>query len=202
MTYHYQSDGWRPDPKQLGKIIDIGGANSFCHGYLDAVVDIRDPQADANHKFVGNIDFPEIWQEILKHVKKHGKWDYAVCTHTLEDINNPLMATQYIQQIASKGLVIVPSKYRELVRFSGSFRGFIHHRWIFDVRDNEFIALPKINYIEDSHFDNRGQWLEGREELVIQWEGKINMKYLNDGMPYGNETISGEDHIKQLYNML
>jgi hypothetical protein len=202
MKHKYQSDGWRPDPKQLGKIIDIGGANSFCHGYLDAIIDIREPQADAKHKFVGDIDFPEIWDKIHAHVKKHGKWDYAVCTHTLEDVNNPLMATRNIEQIAHAGLIIIPSKYRELARFSGAFRGFIHHRWIFDIRDDTLVALPKINYIETAHFDRAVHDLPGREELVVEWEGSIGMKYLNDGMPYGTATLSGEEHIKQLYNAL
>jgi len=196
----YRSDGYRPMPK--GKVIDIGGANSYLHGKLDAVVDIRQPQASAIHTFVGNIDFPEIWDELLKHVKKHGKWDYAVCTHTLEDINNPLLATQMIPEIANAGVIVVPSKYRELSRFSGTFRGYIHHRWIFDIRNDQLIALPKINYIEDPIFDQMHLLLAEREELIYEWEGAINMRYLNDGMPYGTESMSGEDHIKHLYNQL
>lgn len=202
MKWRYQGDGQRPDPKTLGKIIDIGGANSFCHGFLDGLIDIREPQASATHKFVGNIDFPEIWNEVHAHVKKHGKWDYAVCTHTLEDINNPLFATRNIEKIAHAGLIIVPSKYRELARFSGVFRGYIHHRWIYDIRDNQLVALPKIGYIEDGVFDNASSFLPDNEELVVEWEGEINMKYLNDGMPYGTKEFSGDEHIKRLYRQL
>jgi len=198
ITYSYCSDGWRPDPSTLGHCIDIGGANSFAHGYLDAVVDIREPQADAKHKFIGNIDEPEIWDKICNHVAKHGKWDYAICTHTLEDINNPVYAARMIEQIANAGIIVEPSKYRELARFSGNFRGYIHHRWIFDIRQGVLTALPKINYIEDSCFDCA---LEA-EELIVEWKGGIGLKALNDGMPYGTSEISGEDHIKQLYKQL
>lgn len=198
ITYSYRSDGWRPDPATLGKCIDIGGANSFAHGYLDAVVDIREPQAAANHKFIGNIDEPEIWDKIMQHVKKHGKWDYAICTHTLEDINNPVYAARMIEQIANSGIIVEPSKYRELQRFSGSFRGYIHHRWIFDIRKGQLIALPKINYIEDPFFDCDME----AEELIVEWKGSIDLAALNNGMPYGTAELSGEDHIKQLYKQL
>jgi hypothetical protein len=200
MKWKYQSDGWRPDPSTLGKVIDIGGANSFAHGFLDAVVDIREPQASAKYKFVGNIDFQDLWDVILSHVSKRGKWDYAICTHTLEDINNPLLSCINMPLIAKSGLIIVPSKFREFSRFN-PFRGFIHHRWIFDVIDGQFTGFPKINYIEDPVFDqiNKQPFFE---ELVIEWEGAINLKYINDGMPYGTAELSGDDHIKQLYKKL
>src|SRR6478752_4792805 len=115
ITHQYTSTGYRPLEDIKGKrIIDIGGANSFAHGFLDAVVDIREPQAAAEHKFIGNIDEPEIWLDIHRHVKKYGKWDYAICTHTLEDINNPVYAARMIEQIAYAGIIVEPSKYREL----------------------------------------------------------------------------------------
>jgi hypothetical protein len=200
MKHRYDSSGWRPDLKGL-KVVDIGGANSFNSYDNDAVIDIREPLNKTKHTFVGNIDEPEIWEDVLKHVAKHGQWDYAICTHTLEDIHNPVYVTKQIEKIAKKGLIVEPSKFRELLRFSGNFRGFIHHNWIFDVRDGELIALPKINYIEDSYFDKVHQHTFF-EELIIEWEGKINLKHLNDGQPYGTTELSGEDHIKQLYNQL
>lgn len=198
ITHSYRSDGWRPDPATLGRCIDIGGANSFAHGFLDAVVDIRDPQASATHKFIGNIDEPEIWDKIMQHVAKYGKWDYAICTHTLEDINNPVYAARMIEQIANAGIIVEPSKYRELSRFSGSFRGYIHHRWIFDIRKGQLVALPKINYIEDAYFNCDLI----AEELIVEWKGSIDLAALNNGMPYGTAEMSGEDHIKQLYKEL
>lgn len=210
IKWKYQSDGWRPDPKTLGKCIDIGGANSFAHGYLDAVVDIRIPQASAKQRFIGNIDFPDIWNEIKmwkavdelnKMELNIGKWDYAICTHTLEDINNPLFVCKQMEQIASKGLIVIPSKFREFSRFN-SFRGFIHHRWIFDVIDGVLTGFPKNNFIEEKEFDAVNDGKQFYEELVIEWEGEIGMKLINDGMPYGTAQISGDEHIRQLYRKL
>lgn len=205
IKWKYQSDGWRPDPSKLGRIIDIGGANSFAHGYLDAVVDIREPQASAKHKFIGDINTPEIWSEI-EFVdndldKPRQPWDYAICTHTLEDIYNPLFACQMIEKIAYRGLIVVPSKFREFSRFRHHHRGFMHHHWIFDVIEGVFTGFPKLNFIEDPVFDqvNKGEFFE---ELVIEWEGEIGMKVINDGMPYGTTELSGEEHMMELYKKL
>jgi len=210
IKWKYQSDGWRPDPSKLGKTIDIGGANSFAHGYLDAVVDIRIPQASAANVFVGNIDMPDIWNDIktfesIDEMSKmnmtKGKWDYAICTHTLEDINNPYFVCLQLENIAKAGIIVVPSKYREFSRFNKHFRGFIHHRWIFDVIDGVFTGFPKNNFIEEPQFDavNNGTFFE---ELVIEWEGEIGMKLINDGMPYGTQEMSGDDHMRELYRKL
>lgn len=199
-TSRYDSSGWRPDLTGL-KVVDIGGANSFNAYNNNAVIDIREPLIKTPYSFIGNIDEPVIWEDVMSHVRKHGKWDYAICTHTLEDIHNPIYVAKQIEKIARKGLIVEPSKYRELIKFSGNFRGFIHHYWIFDIREGELIALPKINYIEDSYFDKVNQH-EFFEELIIEWETEINLKALNNGQPYGTETMSGEEHIKQLYKQL
>lgn len=100
MTHHYQSNGWRPPIAEGTRIIDIGGANSYGHGFLDAIIDIREPQASAPNKFIGDIDQPYIWDEVLNHAAIHGKWDFAICTHTLEDINNPWYAARMIEIVA------------------------------------------------------------------------------------------------------
>jgi hypothetical protein len=196
ITHHYSSTGARPLEQIKGlKIIDVGGANSFADGYLDAIVDMRIPQATAKNVFTGNMDYPDLWEKVLAHVKIHGKWDYCICTHTLEDINNPVYVSSILEKIAKKGILIFPSKYRELSRFSGNFRGFIHHRWIFDVRDGKLVALPKINYIEDSYFDRATDLLPANEEIIIEWEGSIDM--VN-----GMLSMETEESIKQLYKDL
>ncbi len=184
------------------KIIDIGGANSFAHGYLDAVIDIRPPQASANHYFIGDICTPELWEKVLAHVKKHGKWQYAICSHTLEDIVNPMYAAAMISQIAEKGIVITPSKFREFGRFQGKFRGYMHHFWIFDMLEGKYTCWPKHNFIEDERFDRLPERLPDNEELVIEWIGEIGLEMINAGMPFGTATMSGEEHMHQLYGEL
>lgn len=201
-TYQYSSSGWRPDPSTLGKCIDIGGANSFAHGHLDAIIDIRHPQASAENIFVGNIDMLDLWVKVRDYVFKFGPWDYAICTHTLEDILNPMLVCGWIQHIAKAGLIVTPSKFREFARFQGQFRGFMHHHWIFDVINDQFTAFPKLNFIEHQRFNQIPGPEKGGEELIIEWEGEIDLKMINDGMPYGTDKLSGEQHMQELYNQL
>ncbi len=172
------------------KAIDIGGATSFADGHLDAIVDIGQPLAKSKHVFLGNINLPETWEPVLEHVKKHGKWDFAICTHTLEDISNPLMVCRYIERIAKAGFIAFPSKYYEFGRFGvDTYRGFIHHRWIFDMVDGELVGYPKINYVEHKKFDAIAAHpdVENRKELSLLWEGEIGLKLVNDDFLGPNE---------------
>lgn len=187
-------------PLKQGRVIDIGGVNSYANGKLDAIIDIRQPQASARKVFVMDICNPDHWKWVELEVKKNGKWDYAICTHTLEDVRDPFFVISMIEKIAHSGLIVVPSKYRELGRFQGNHRGYMHHYWIFDIQGDEAIAYPKHPFIEYMDFDTSK--LPDNEELIIEWEGKIPIRQLNDGNPFGTETLSGEEHMKQLYKML
>lgn len=198
LTHHYSSTGARPLDKIKGlKIIDIGGATSFADGFLDAIVDIQQPAARATHNFIGDLNDPQTWEPVLKRVATHGKWDYAICTHTLEDIINPLFVARQIEKIANAGLIIEPSKYRELARFSGKHRGFLHHHWIFDILDGILTAWPKSVFIEDEMFDGMYSKLQDNEELIIEWTGNIDMQVINQGMPFRDD-----EHIREWYKKL
>ena len=105
IKYSYESTGRRPldEIKDIvskgGRVIDIGGANSFANDFLDCIIDIRQPQASAKNIFVGDMNFPEFWEPILEYVKVNGKWDYSICTHTLEDITSPVFVSRMNEKI-------------------------------------------------------------------------------------------------------
>lgn len=196
MTHHYSSN---PDRSYLlekitGTTIDIGGAyRSFFSA--DAVLDFNEPTYKAKW-YKGNMNLPEAWREVTEHVKKNGKYDCAICTHTLEDISNPLFVCQMMERIAKKGLIIVPSKYTESGRMGNFFRGFIHHRWIWDVVEGKLTGYPKIPYFEHPKFDalngHPDKW-----ELVYWWEGKIDMRVVNDDF-LGPDNASVEGYYDKL----
>ncbi len=203
IKYFYESTGRRTLEQIKGlKIIDVGGAVSFAYGYLDAIVEIRVPQAIANHIFLGDMCDYDTWIPVLEYVKENGKFDYCICSHTLEDLNNPVFVAKQIEKIAKAGLIVVPSKYRELARFAGNFRGFPHHRHIIDVIDGVLTSFPKYNWIEDKIFDEVHKGLPDHEELIVEWEDEIGMVEVNNGMPYGTATMNGEEHVMELYKKL
>lgn len=164
------------------RVIDVGGATSFAIGHLDAVFDINPPM-DTNAKwFEGNFNLFASWHPLLEHVKIHGKWDFAICTHTLEDISNPQFVCLMLALVAKEGYVAVPSKYTEMKRFSGKQRGFIHHRWIYDIEDGKFTGYPKINYTEQPLFDALQNHPRAEEwaELTFWWKLSIDMEIVNN----------------------
>lgn len=183
------------------KTIDIGGG---CGGVfrecVEAIVDINDYSIEGVKLYKGDMNLQGVWDTILHDrptlqydcgLQGWRKFDFAICSMTLEDISNPLLVCNNMERIAKRGVIIVPSKYRELSRgLHGSFRGFIHHHSIFNVerRLNEepsfcydaLVCYPKLNLIEDSRFDSLAGH-EDKTELIIFWEGSIDLKMVNGG---------------------
>ena len=133
-------------------------------------------------QFNFDITNPDLWIDVLKFVEENGKFDFAICTHTLEDIMNPGFVSNQISKIAKEGYIAVPSKFRELSRnIDGPYRGYIHHRYIFNIENEVFVAYPKINLIEfDSDFDRIANMDENFFDLSFYWKEEIPICYVND----------------------
>lgn len=187
ITKHwYDNTGDRQFVRDLcaGKrVIDVGGGcGGVFRDLVEAIVDINDYQIPNVRLFQGDMNLPEVWDDIrFANRIEMKKYDFAICSMTLEDITSPLFVTQQIERFAKAGVIIVPSKYRELTRnLHNEFRGFIHHHSIFNIENNILVRYPKLNVIEHSRFDQlAGQ--EDKTEIIILWEGSIGMKELNDG---------------------
>lgn len=176
------------DKKKLGKfnVIDVGGSvGGWSTNIIDAIMDFNAPTI-YNSKityFKGDITHPDSWKDVLEYVKYNGKFDFCICTHTLEDIMNPVFVCEQISKIAYEGYVAVPSKYIELSRFESEhpYRGYIHHRWIFDIIDNKFIGYPKINYIDSTNiFDKIADSSYKKRDLSFYWKDNIDITYINN----------------------
>ena len=102
----------------------------------------------------------ETWQI---HDACEGNWpwpdnffDFSVCSHTLEDIRDPIVVAKELVRVSRSGYVEVPSRAREIFvkdRFArlkmlfGKMPeiGFPHHRWFCELNDGEL------------HFFHKGQ---------------------------------------------
>jgi hypothetical protein len=191
--------------KKEGKftIIDVGGSlGGWSTPYVDAIVDFNEPVNQYQHitHFKCDITHPDSWNDIIKYCNENGKFDFCICTHTLEDIMNPSYVCEQIAKISSNGYIAVPSKYRELSRFehSSGYRGYIHHRWIFDIIDNVFVGYPKINYIDNTKiFDTISDMNEDKSDLSFYWKDYIDIKYTNN-----NYLGPSVEHVISYYNDL
>lgn len=168
-------------------VVDVGGTVSgWSADIIDVLVDFNDPQCISNNikHFKCDITDYSSWIDICNYVSIHGKFDFCICTHTLEDIANPKFVCEQLSKIANAGYIAVPSKYRELSRFEMSnynYRGYIHHRWIFNVEDGVFVGYPKINYLDSTNiFDKIACMDENKSDLSFYWKDNIDIIYINN----------------------
>jgi len=181
-------------------IIDIGGSlDGWSSHIVDAIMDINPPVVNTSIKiFVANLNKHDDWKEILEYVKQNGKFSYAICSHTLEDIANPTLAMDMMPMIATDGYIAVPSKYREFSFIEGKYRGYIHHRWIYDYKDGKFIGFPKLSFIEyETDLHRLGNASPEIDELSFQWSNLIDYEIVNND--YMGPSVS---HVKMYYKRL
>jgi hypothetical protein len=166
-------------------VVDVGGSmGGWSSPVVDCIIDFNDPinNSEILH-FKCDITNPSSWLEILNYVEKNGKFDFCICSHTLEDIMNPVFVCEQICKISKEGYIAVPSKYKELYRFEShhNYRGFIHHRWVFNIENNKFIGYPKINYLDSNNiFDGIANNSENIQDLSFYWKEDIEIEYVNN----------------------
>jgi hypothetical protein len=73
-----------------------------------------------------------------------GQFDFVVCSHTLEDIRDPVWACAELVRVARAGYIEVPSRLEEQsYGFQGPWAGWGHHRWLIDVEGDRLTFVFK-----------------------------------------------------------
>jgi hypothetical protein len=92
--------------KSKGKfrVVDVGGSMfGWSMPFVDAIIDFNEPvygiPTHITH-FKCDITNHLDWNAVLDYVSKFGKYDFCICTHTLEDIVNPVFVSEQIVKIA------------------------------------------------------------------------------------------------------
>lgn len=73
--------------------------------------------------------------------------DFAVCSHTLEDVRDPIWVCEELSRIAKAGYIEVPSRTDEqCYGLHGPWVGWSHHRWLSDVDGTSisFVLKPGV----------------------------------------------------------
>jgi hypothetical protein len=108
-----------------------------------------------------------------------GRFDFAVCSHTLEDVRDPIWVCEELSRVARAGYVEVPSRLEEQsLGVHGPWVGWSHHRWLCEVRDGalELVMKPHLLHARESdHFPAGFHATLSDEERVEQlwWEGEL-----------------------------
>jgi hypothetical protein len=118
--------------------------------------------------------------------------DFAVCSHTLEDVRDPVWVCSELVRVARAGYIEVPSRLAEQsFGVQGEWVGWSHHHWLVDVGDGRIEFVFKVHAL---HGQERNRFPDGffqqlpEEERVqtLWWEGTFD---------YGERAIMSPDEL-------
>ena len=72
------------------------------------------------------------------------QFDFAICSHTLEDVRDPVIVCSELIRVSKAGYIEVPSRLEEQsYGVHGPWIGWSHHRWLIDVEGDEIVFVHK-----------------------------------------------------------
>lgn len=76
-------------------------------------------------------------------------FDFAICSHTLEDIRDPLFVCSELVRVSNAGYIETPSRMAEqsLGWESPLIAGLSHHRWLVEIEGNHVRFTPKYHCV-------------------------------------------------------
>jgi hypothetical protein len=107
--------------------------------------------------------------------------DFVICSHTLEDVRDPIWVCSEMNRIAKAGYIEIPSRLEEQTWgiHLGEFVGWAHHHWLIDVGENNIEFVFKHHAIHgnpDYYFPREFVDQLSEEEKVqsLWWEGSFD----------------------------
>lgn len=75
--------------------------------------------------------------------------DFVICSHTLEDLRDPIFVCSEMKRIGKRGYIEVPSRLAETCRGNeqSNMAGLSHHRWLVTISDNHIEFVQKFHSI-------------------------------------------------------
>jgi hypothetical protein len=111
-----------------------------------------------------------------------GQFDFVICSHTLEDVRDPVWVCTEISRIGKAGYIEVPSRLEEQSwGVTGPYVGRHHHHWLVDADESglEFIFKPhNIHSSPKLHFPNAflNSLTDDERILPFWWEGSFSAR--------------------------
>jgi Methyltransferase domain len=118
--------------------------------------------------------------------------DFVVCSHTLEDVRDPIWVCSEMVRIAKAGYVEVPSRLEEQSSgFQGPWVGWGHHRWLIDVTDDRMEFVFKHHVLHNRESDH---FPEGFQEALAP-EQRVNTLWWEGSFEYGERVFTSADEL-------
>lgn len=193
------------------RVLDVGGWHNPFHPATH-VIDLKG-YATRRSPDTLTPDQPERFSEDRWTVKDvcdgfwpyDDKWfDFAICSHLLEDVRDPLTVCRELSRVAKRGYVEVPSRVREIFSKAWAFHlragqgrmpeiGFYHHRWFVELtppnglvfqRKSHQVAMSRDFYI--TRWELRGKLTEAESGLCLWWDGELRAE---EGFALSDENL-------------
>lgn len=122
-------------------------------------------------------------------------FDWVICSHTLEDVRDPLWVCHEMIRIAKRGYIEVPSRQVESSRGweVGRLAGLSHHRWLIDIDG----ARQTIRFLMKFHRLN-AHWrfsLPASHLRALDEASKVQWLFWEGSFSYNEVTIHGYDNM-------
>ncbi len=166
-------------------VIDIGGGDQP-HWRADVIVD-RYPESDSgSQRFLGGsmrADRPVFAVDAGDLPFRTGSFDYAVCSHTLEHVPDPIAAIAEMCRVAKRGYVEVPDVSMAKIQ------DFPTHLWWCSLEGDTLVFRAKSRRAFDQDIDRLMSETSMREGILrlanrnfdrciiaLRWEGEISVR--------------------------
>ena len=127
------------------KILDLGCSNVNFWPEANHFADIHDYENDFKIK---NLKFTKIEPD-KKLPFKDREFDYVVCAHVIEHVNDPIFFKKEIERIGKSGYIELPTRLNDNMVFGCDEEIFGHKWWFeFDDDDKKLVFSKKINAID------------------------------------------------------
>ena len=187
------------------RVVDVGGGGSP-FPRADYVLDLTpyDSRAALGHMDVGGRErfTRETWIEM--DLCGRAPWpfeddffDFAVCSHLLEDVRDPIWICSEMSRVAKAGYIEVPSRVIEQSRGVEHplYAGFYHHRWLIDAKDGCLVFRHKphsLHMIGEAIVADVGvskRIARQHTFLVMEWTGCLNAQEV---LEFNEESVNAE----------
>jgi hypothetical protein len=139
---------------------------------------------------------------VQKDICEHTPWpfpdkyfDFSICSHTLEDIRDPLYVCSELIRVSKAGYIEVPSRFSESIRGieNHKFVGLSHHRWLIEIEKGHIHFAQKYHMI---HGDFQLS-LPPSYAKKLTPENSIERLFWVNEFGYSEKVIHGLDKIHQ-----
>ena len=115
-------------------------------------------------------------------------FDYVICSHVLEHVENPKLMISELERVASRGYIEVPSEISERLY------GWSYHLWIFNLIDGKLLIQKKVDLnqfgqlfhtlvTQDKNFLHYHKKYHPIFLVHYEWEQKIDCEFRDSNAP-------------------